>query len=244
MTNIAQNGQIVVDPHNKELHELRREFEKAIVGQILSEEAAFFIAHDYLSAGSFENLLCKEVWKICEDLSFAHQPIDLLSVTGKLTSFREVWISDGHKHRIEKRDYSRIVKQYELTQMMECVSSSRHIAFHALTLVELGIRQYLDREIRRILPSLSSAIQSDLLEFRDQLNLINGGNDLFNLLDQGLVYFRHDVSEKIRKVISNCLRIVDLKANRIKQKAGLEMIENTWRYYNQKSISNGVQPVL
>jgi replicative DNA helicase len=203
--------------HHK-LSELRREVERAIIGQICIDWASYYVVRDYLHIGSFGGHLAQEVMRICESLHHAKLPIDLLHIQSRFTKV------------------DRAVSLMELERCYRSVSRSALLPYHCLMLVELAFRAYLYRQSLGWEREIPTECMREFRDFQRKIVMADGHNDIFNLLDAGTQYFSN-YSAPLTHRIATVARLLDTKAETIRKRHGRDMIEKTLQYYQLRKAS-------
>lgn len=202
--------------------EIRSELERDIIGQVCWNSHAFFVASNYLTAGNFQHARYRYLWTIAQGLAQEFEPVDLAMIKTRV-------------HDLHIKERGMFISRLDLLIELNTAADPRllhteNLPFHCLQLVELGIREYIYRFTLTLPTSSNPAILKDWRDFQAHLRLETGHNDLFTLLERAQTYFKPYLPQLCKRLAS-CAHIISQKADRIKKRHGLEMIENTLKHY-------------
>ena len=196
-------------------NEKRITIEKAIIGSILNETGAYFVARDFLRIGNFSVKICRDVFETCYTVVDHGLMINLITVGQKIrfTSYLE---------------YSNF--NYRLVEMSGRMTNGISLPLDCLLLVEMGIRDYLFKQLVNYRPSFNPFLMENFRVYQNMI--LDCTTDLFVVLETGKDYFKN-ADQKLTKRVENCLHLIDQKANNIKARSGKELLEYTVKQYNK-----------
>lgn len=99
--------------------------EKYVIGSILIDKNAYTIARQYIDEGCFYNPMNKDIWKAIDIIGRDGHPIDFITVSSELGKMKSP------------------TNVTDLMGIMESISSSANVEFHAKRLQDLGRRRRL-----------------------------------------------------------------------------------------------------
>lgn len=99
--------------------------EKYVIGSILIDKNAYTIARQYIDEGCFYNPMNKDIWKAIDIIGRDGHPIDFITVSSELGKMKSP------------------TNVTDLMGIMESISSSANVEFHAKRLQDLGRRRLL-----------------------------------------------------------------------------------------------------
>jgi|GEM_PF-5697923 len=205
------------------ISDIRKEIERAIIGQVCWNSHAFFVASNYLTAGSFSAHKYRYIWRICDSIAREFIPLDIVTIKSRI-----------HEPHLAKDSFwmSRVDLLLEIdTAADPRILRTERLPYHCMLLVEMGIRDYLYMQSLSVDTSTPGQYIDDFRTFQAHLQLQQGHNDLFTLLDRAQTYFRP--LPQLVKRISACMHIISQKADRIKSRHGLQMIQETFNHYQR-----------
>ncbi|MEL6558366.1 MAG: DnaB-like helicase N-terminal domain-containing protein [Bacteroidota bacterium] len=196
-------------------NEKRITIEKAIIGSILNETGAYFVARDFLSNGNFSVNLCRHVFETCQTVIDHGLMINLITVGQKIkfTSYLE---------------YSNF--NYRLVEMSGRMTNGVSLPLECLLLVEMGIRDYLNQQLTKFQPKINPFLMEDFKAYQNMI--LDCTTDIFVVLETGKEYFRN-TDQGVTKRIENCSHLIDQKATTIKARSGKKILEYTVNHYNK-----------
>lgn len=99
--------------------------EQYVIGSLLVDSTAYTLVSQYLDEDCFYDPMCRDIWKVVDNMGKQGMPIDVISVSAELSK---------QKSNVTALDLMNISAQ---------IASSAHVEYHAIRLQDLGRRRKL-----------------------------------------------------------------------------------------------------
>lgn len=142
------------------------DIEQAIIGACMVDISGFDTAIQIIDTGAFANGRHAEIFAAMKQLQQQQQPIDLLTVAGRLRARKTIESVGGYMY---------------LTNLTNRIATSANVEFHARLLVELQIRRETIEQAQRIIKQAQRP-ECDAFKLLDDLHSV--GVKLNNLIRQ------------------------------------------------------------